>query len=79
MKIRMKAIGNNRNITPEYLTNHSCGVSSKGLFTWREGAPGKRANRLEGLKNSPPLHATHPFSLAEKKMRFRAKDSAIRG
>ena len=32
---------------------------SKGLFTWREGAPANRATRLEGLKHSPPLHATH--------------------
>ena len=31
----------------------------KGLFTWREGAPANRATRLEGLKHSPPLHATH--------------------
>ena len=31
---------------------------SKGLFTWREGAPANRATRLEGLKHSPPLHAT---------------------
>ena len=28
MKIRKKAIGNNRNITPEYQTNHSYRVSS---------------------------------------------------
>ena len=31
----------------------------KGLFTWREGAPANRATRLEGMKHSPPLHATH--------------------
>ena len=31
----------------------------KGLLKWREGAPANRANRLEGLKQSPPLHATH--------------------
>ena len=31
----------------------------KGLFTWREGAPANRATRLEGLKHSPPTHATH--------------------
>ena len=31
----------------------------KGLFTWKEGAPANRATRLEGLKHSPPLHATH--------------------
>lgn len=31
----------------------------KGLFTWRQGAPANRATRLEGLKHSPPLHATH--------------------
>ena len=35
------------------------GNSTKGLFTWREGAPANRATRLEGLKLSPPLHATH--------------------
>ena len=28
MEILMKAIGNNRNISPEYPTNQSCGVSS---------------------------------------------------
>ena len=33
-------------------------VDSKGLFTWREGAPANRATRLEGLKHSPSLHAT---------------------
>ena len=42
---------------------HSHGVKSSGffraLFTWREGAPANRATRLEGLKHSPPLHATH--------------------
>ena len=32
---------------------------TKGLFTWREGAPANRATQLEGLKHSPPLHATH--------------------
>ena len=32
---------------------------TKGLFTWKEGAPANRATRLEGLKHSPPLHATH--------------------
>ena len=32
---------------------------SKGLFTWREGAPANRATRLGGLKHSPPLHASH--------------------
>ena len=31
-------------------------VHAGGLFIWREGAP---ATRLEGLKHSPPLHATH--------------------
>ena len=30
----------------------------KGLFIWWEGAPANRATRLEGLKHSPPLHAT---------------------
>ena len=34
-------------------------IDIKGLFTWREGAPANRATRLEGLKHSPPLHATH--------------------
>ena len=33
--------------------------ASKGLFTWKEGAPANRATRLEGLTDSPPLHATH--------------------
>ena len=32
---------------------------TKGLFTRREGAPANRATRLEGLKHSPPLPATH--------------------
>ena len=31
----------------------------EGLFTWKEGDPANRATRLEGLKHSPPLHATH--------------------
>ena len=31
----------------------------KGLFTWREGAPANQATRLEGLKHSQPLYATH--------------------
>ena len=31
----------------------------EGLFTWREGAPANRATRLEGLKHSLPLRATH--------------------
>ena len=31
----------------------------KGLFTWKECAPANRATRLEGLKQSAPLHATH--------------------
>ena len=26
---------------------------------WRRGAPANRATRLEGLKHSPSLHATH--------------------
>ena len=30
-----------------------------GLFTCREGAPANRVTRLEELKHSPPLHATH--------------------
>ena len=34
-------------------------LGSKGLFTWREGAPANRATRLEGSANGPPLHATH--------------------
>ena len=34
-------------------------ITSKGLFTWREGALANRASRLEGLKHSPSLHATH--------------------
>ena len=34
-------------------------LTFKGLFTWREGAPANRATQLEGLKHSPPLHATH--------------------
>ena len=34
-------------------------ASAKGLFTWREGAPANRPTQLEGLKHSPPLHATH--------------------
>ena len=34
-------------------------IFSKGLFTWKEGAPANRATRLEWLKHSPPLHATH--------------------
>ena len=33
--------------------------NTKGLFTWREGAPANRVTWLEGLKHSPPLHATH--------------------
>ena len=33
--------------------------ASKGLFTWKEGAPANRATRLEGLTHSPPLHTTH--------------------
>ena len=34
--------------------------ASKGLFTWKEGAPANRprATRLGGLKHSSPLHAT---------------------
>ena len=34
-------------------------TNAKGLFTWKEGASANRATRLEGLKHSPPLHATH--------------------
>ena len=34
-------------------------LTFKGLSTWSEGAPANRATRLEGLKHSPPLHATH--------------------
>ena len=34
-------------------------LASKGLFTWRESAPGNQATRLGGLKHSPPLHASH--------------------
>ena len=30
---------------------------TKGLFTWREGAPANRVTRLEGMKHSLPLHA----------------------
>ena len=41
----------------------------KGLFTWREGAPANRAFRLEGLKYSPPLHATHLTGTGPKKAR----------
>ena len=35
------------------------GSITKGLFTWREGAPANRATRLEGLKQCQPFHATH--------------------
>ena len=28
--------------------------NTKGLFTWKEGAPANRATRLEGLKHSRP-------------------------
>ena len=38
---------------------HYISEAVKGLFTWKEGAPANRATRLEGLKHSPPLHATH--------------------
>ena len=41
--------------TPNSVDSHV----AKGLFTWKEGAPASRATRLEGLKHSPPLHATH--------------------
>ena len=42
------------------MVKHSlANLQIKGLFTWREGAPANRATRLEGLKHSPPLHATH--------------------
>ena len=34
-------------------------LGSKGLFTWREGAPANRATQLEGLTHGPPLHATY--------------------
>ena len=36
-----------------------CRSVTKGLFTWREGAPANRTTRLEGLTHSPPLHAAH--------------------
>ena len=35
------------------------GTITKGLFTWREGAPANQATWLEGLKHSPPLHASY--------------------
>ena len=41
------------------LTRHQIERFLKRLFTWREGAPANRATRLEVLKHSPPLHATH--------------------
>ena len=31
----------------------------RACLSWREGAAANRATRLEGLKHSPPLHATH--------------------
>jgi len=37
---------------------------SKGLLTWRQGAPANRATRLGGLKHSPPLHAIHLSGIA---------------
>ena len=37
----------------------TCKLLIKGLFTWKEGALVNRATRLEGLKHSPPLHATN--------------------
>ena len=40
-------------------SNRDIFMTFKGLFTWKEGAPANRATRLEGLKRSPPLHATH--------------------
>ena len=40
-------------------TRHQIKRFLRGLFTWREGAPVNWATRLEGLKHSPPLHATH--------------------
>ena len=40
-------------------TKRSLAVTTKGLLTWREGAPANRATRLEGLTHSPLLHATH--------------------
>ena len=42
------------------LINTPAGIALRaGLFTWREGALANRTTRLEGLKHSPPLHATH--------------------
>ena len=32
---------------------------TKDLFTWKEAGPANWATQLEGLKHSPPLHATH--------------------
>ena len=46
-------------ITSSRLVYSSSIQFPKGLFTWKEGAPANRATRLEGLKHSPPLHATH--------------------
>ena len=37
----------------------SSSVQLGPVYRWREGAPANRATRLEGLKHSPPLHATH--------------------
>ena len=36
------------------IINYGVGNKSKGVFTWREGAPANRATRVEGLKHNPP-------------------------
>ena len=51
-----------RSVSPKFrelCMETPCLCPSEGLFTWKEGAPANRATRLEGLKHSSPLHATH--------------------
>ena len=68
MEIRCRCLSSSRNALPPSRgrcvtsPNNGCegaAKETKGLFTWREGAPANRATLLGGLKHSPPLHASH--------------------
>ena len=53
--LSLRRSGGHLEVRKRYPVAHSM---FKGLFIWWEGAPANRATRLQGLKHSPPLHAT---------------------
>ena len=56
---RFTAVGSRCRLSVTSENIHIVIWQAKSLFTWKESAPANRATWLEGLKQSPLLHATH--------------------